>query len=249
MRQRFVRTFRLNRHDLHIIIKEGVLDEFSEFLFYKTRFKNGCVYDYTPERLSQFVNIPPRAIKRHIKVFLSMGWCKMHCGNLIFLKPNKFSKSEYYDKVNFTIRGTIKEIRDDLYLVLLRQKQSQFEYLQKLGRDNVHPQNDKIYKSARKRLRSMGKSVVELPRKGKRYSVSYKGIAKFLKISVGSAFNLIQRLIKKYKIWCYRHLLELKKVPLTASEMFPDEDYTYYFNGYFFKRKRNEYNFNSFTRK
>lgn len=174
--------------------KCGLIKEYAHFLYLKSLYKNSCVYNYTHLGLSKKSRLSRAAVKKHVSLFLELGWCRIHSGNLIFNKRDSFDENKQRVKEKFKIRSTVKEILYDLYLVILKNKQKQFDSLKKLRHDIDCSQNPYLKTRAEKLLRKYGLNVQKLPSANAQLKISTENISKLFKCSVGKCAAIIKKL-------------------------------------------------------
>jgi len=174
--------------------ESGLIKEYAHFLYLKSLYKNGCVFNFTHLGLSKKSRLSRAAIKKHIKLFLDLGWCRIHSGNLIFNKREIFDESKQIIKTEFQIKSTVKEILYDLYLIILKNKQKQFDSLRKLRHDIDCSQNPYLKNRAEKLLKKYGLNVNKLPLANDELKVSTEKLSQLFKCSVGKCAGIIKTL-------------------------------------------------------
>lgn len=199
----------LNKIQLQDMIAAGLLKEYVVFLKIKAKYKNSCFYAYTQKRLSLKTGIPLSCIRKCVKVFLDRGWCRMHCGNLIFNPLKTFDDNNFRLITSIDLGKPIKNILNDLYLILLREKQSKFDNLKKLGRELHKPSSLKSYKKAVKTLRKIKKSKKELPKGSDQLQIPVKNISKMFNCSIGKAHKILTDLCLSGRISVYPGIMKM----------------------------------------
>lgn len=185
-------------------------------------------------------------VKGMVEGFIASGWCRMHGDNLVFNKLKVFDHNKTKALINFKIANNVKQILNDLYLLILRQKQYQFERYKKLKSDLKSSQL-RTYKKAQKKLKSLGMREKDLPGESSMFKISIGKIAELLGLSVGSASNFIKELRKKGLIWCKTNRVAMPigvgdKIGQRAALSYGES--RYYYKGLIFQVSCNEYNFN-----
>jgi hypothetical protein len=129
----------------------------------------------------------------------------MHKGNLIFNKVRSLSKIKktLFFKINGT---TVKEIKNELYLTLLKLNSNQAKWYSNLRRDlltaHINIPNHVLRKIETYKDFFKGKYFGESDKPG-RFKVSYSKLAEWLKMSVGSVHKLIKELYVEGKLMVF----------------------------------------------
>ena len=130
---------------------------------------------------------------------MAEGWCRMHCGNLVF---NKYASKGVKGHKEFIIRNrsifkdkSIKEIETILLSLVLKNKQAQHNYIQEVKSDLTKSATNefldlKAYKKAIKAKKKYG--VIE----GEEFNfkLSVNTIGKLFGVSRSSASSLLKRM-------------------------------------------------------
>lgn len=197
---------KINIANLQDYVQHGKQKDFAMFLYLKALYitSHSCLFEYTPEALAKKLGVCRNTSNALIKRFMAYGWIKSHSGrkgrfvNLIFLNTNKFPDNN--DKAllkDFKVQGDWKEINDGLYLFLLKNKQHQFDKIQKLAQDIKTPASKSSYKNALKLMRKHNYSTDQLPNQNAKFQVSIKTIAEWFNCSVGKTSQIIIRFKKQ----------------------------------------------------
>ena len=122
--------------------------ELAVFLYMKSRFTNSCLFDFNYSKASSAFGVSRTAAKKYISLFLKNGWCKIHCGNLVFKDTVSVAKAEgiittnpRYDdvwknkKTKFIKTGSIKDNVNEIRVWIIRQKYKGFDFLKKAALD------------------------------------------------------------------------------------------------------------------
>jgi biotin operon repressor len=115
------------------MIDSGKGRDYATFLYLKSICKKGCFYDYTQAGISEHSGISRSAIAKYIKRFLDYGWCHRHGKNLMF-KGLKHYKQTGFNKTFILQSKSIKGIIKELYYLILKTKQAQFNKLKSMAR-------------------------------------------------------------------------------------------------------------------
>lgn len=234
-------NLKVNRANIQNVLADNAsMREFATFLLFKSRLKKSCAYNYTPETLAERFSLKKGMVNIYVKRFLERKWCRMHNGNLIFnplstMEPEKTKRV----KVDLPIKEAVKEIMNDLYLLILKHKQRQFEWLKQLGRDHVKA-------SRYKRKRKEGRQDRFIPDQNARLQVSIRTIASWFGCSIGKASSIIKRLKVAELITVIandRQVIVKTTVRCLISDALKDVSGSYYHNGYVFKKPCNFYIF------
>lgn len=239
------RSLDINKINLIAIAKSGRLKDLSAFLYLKSFYSNSCVFNYTQKSLAEKSGLSLSAVRKYIKSFLNSGWCKMHGKNLLFVKLNKFDHNKKKVIVKFEIADSIKQIFKDLQLLVLKNKQNQFNRYKQLSLDLHTPQNLNSYKAAQRTVKRKNIDVDKLPGEKDLMSISMSKIASMLGCSVGSAHNRIKELKKSNSILCVNGRKEIIKTSNMnqVKVLLEDIPNSYYHNGYVMAVSCNKYRF------
>lgn len=118
--------------------QQGNLKKFATFIYMKALFKNSCVFKYNIKSLAKKSKLSRHIVRKNINFFLEQGWCKIHCGNLIFTKYSRTPQVEkewIIRKKDIFIGKSIKEITTLLLSLVLKQEQNQFNWIQEIKHD------------------------------------------------------------------------------------------------------------------
>lgn len=188
---------------LQKIVADGRIKDFSMFLYYRKKCSNKKFQfmGYTPDRFSEFVKSSRNTSESYIEKFKDYGWCREEFGfkkrfiNLVFTAPRKFNKDDKKALlISFYVKGDQKQIEEDLYLLLLKHKQSQFDRIKKLSSEINAPKSSLEYRMALKIVKQNNYVVKNLPTQSAKFQVSVKKIAEWFNCSVGKASKIINRL-------------------------------------------------------
>jgi hypothetical protein len=207
----------INKIQVQDIISAGLLKEYVVFLKIKAKYPNSCFYAYTQKRLSAKTGIPLNCIRKCVKVFLERGWCRMHCNNLIFNPLKTFDEHKQRLITSINLGKPIKDILSDLYLIVLRLKQEQFDKLKKLGCELHKPCSHWSYKRALRTLRKIKAKKSALPKGSDHLSISIKNISLMLNVSMGKCHKILTDLYKKGRITVYPG--EIRRIMYTTDKI------------------------------
>ena len=153
------------------------------------------MFDYSLDKISSDVGCSTNTSRSYLKRFKERGWVRDHSGNLMFVAPRKFNDNIKNARlIKFKVEGDVKKIQDDLYLLFLKHKQSQFDRVKRLAREIKTPTNSREHKAALRMTKKNNYSVDNLPDQNAKFRVSIKTIADWFNCSVGKACQIINRL-------------------------------------------------------
>jgi len=100
----------------------------ADFWVMKKKYKNSCIFDYSIASVAKKFNFSRNKVRRIVAIFIREGWCRWHCGNLIFNTSNALNR--LYTKANsrfFNIKFTSKKdaydkIRQHAVLNFIKQR-------------------------------------------------------------------------------------------------------------------------------
>jgi hypothetical protein len=229
-------VLRVNRSHIQNLVADDRLREFAVFLLFKSKLKKSCAYEYSPSELSKKVPMKPGMIRKYVSTFLDLGWCRMHSGNLIFNNVRSTQKEKIKNvPVDFLIAGTVKQIMTDLYLLILKHKQQQFDKLKQWGRDPIKASKIKIKRN-----------LQELPDQNAQLQVSIRKIAAWFNCSIGKASSIIKELKSLRLITVTmsdRYVVLKSRTSEIIRHVLCAVPGSYYHNGFVFKKPCNFYNF------
>ncbi len=186
----------INVVNLKVLSDKGLLRHLAVFITIKYKYRNGCIYKYTQESLSQKTGISRSAIRKYVKFFLDNGWCELHKGekspniSLVFKGLGKFDKEPKRVLADIESNG-IKNLIQQFQLLILKHKQAQFNRVKELSAEINTATNIKCYKSAKKMAKKYNYNVDKLPPRNAKLKMSVKSIAKWLNCSVGKAVKVL----------------------------------------------------------
>jgi len=229
------------------LAEAGLLKEYAMFLYMKSGFKNSCIYNYTQQGLSIKFNISRPAVKKHISLFLKMGWCRLHGNNLIFNKLKNIDSNKHKQRFVLEISetGKVKEIVYNLRLKILHLLQSNFNKLKKLRFDYNHAKDSRTLNAAKRLLRRIGSNLKSLPSQNEQLKISMNYFAKMFNCSIASAHGIVASFKKNGDVQC---IGGLRKYIMTSSDpaiikgALCNAGY-YYRNGNVYKSECNQYIF------
>lgn len=226
----------------------GLLKEYAMFLYLKSKYPNSCVYNYSQKRISEKFNLSRTAVKKYIKIFLDLKWCRMHCGNLVFnkLKNIDDNKQKILYNLEISESGKIKEILHSLRLKILHVIQGQFDTLKKLRYDLIHAQHTSVISKAKRLLKRIGVKESKLPEASDQLTISMNKFAKMFKCSIGTAHNIMTRYKKSGEVLCiagFRKQFKRTRNPQLINAILDKIKGTYYYDGIIYKTECNKYQF------
>lgn len=177
------------------------IKDLATHLYYKAKFKRGCVFKYSDVSFAARVEISVSTARKLRIKWVSLGWCRFHAGNLIFSSLN--DKPDY--RIKFKVLGTLKETIKQAYFTVFQNTYKQFDYLRRVSREITSPSDSKSFKWAMNRKRKLGK----LPAQNDTFKISFKRLAVVFGCSQGKAHALIKEfggkglvdVIKSFTAW------------------------------------------------
>lgn len=247
------RHIRINPIVLSYLQSHDKLKLYSSYLKLKSEYKNSCIFDATGSRVAQVLNCSRQTGDRIKKNLIKEGWAKMHGDNLILCKTNHITE-EYrsYDRLKFSKKARLylkcnnkstKEILIYLQYLIFKQKEVNRSYLLKLCQDLNTGKTTKECKDADRKARKYN-LVDKKGETDERLQISYRGIAKMFRCSVGKAYSMIKSFTKNHMVHVTRKQeLILSRVPMDFWEdnkkSFPKCHYAY---GNIVRNHCNKYN-------
>lgn len=216
-----MKEYSINTIYLNEISGLGELKRFGQWVYYKSKFKKGCVFNYSDVHFSRRIGISVSSA-RLLRIFwLEKGWCRMDSGNLIFNSARNSVRGDKWHKTTVKVYESLKQTINELYYQVLHNKgKNQFDYLKRVSAAIKNPTKIKEYKWGRKQ-----KLAGALPEADQRFKMSYKGIGKFLGCSNGKAYGIMMNLLneKKVRIFKREPLLMLKSQSAVLLNIMADE--------------------------
>lgn len=185
----------------------GVLKQFGQWIYCKSKIRKGCVFNYSDLNLSRSIGVSVSKA-RVLRIFwLNQGWCRFEKGrgdskNLVFNNLTGYVKGEKWHKSIIHIYKNDKLTIENIYFQLLQIKNQQFEFLKSIGRENIEPSGLKALKNAKRLQKKYSRG--KLPCENDRFKISFKGLAKLFGCSIGKAHLLINRFVQMKKIIVFR---------------------------------------------
>lgn len=106
--------------------KAGHLDSYAYWLYFKHLFRNGCIYNYNILRLAHKSGLSRTTVRKYINLFIALGWCRMHHGNLIFCSYQQLLNRDYVTKAKMLIlKPHVKQYQTALYAWMVSNRQKQ----------------------------------------------------------------------------------------------------------------------------
>lgn len=237
--------------DINIILtadlaEKGLLKEFAFFLYFKSKYRNSCIFDYSQKSVSEKFDLSRPIVKKYVDKLLKLGWCEMHHGNLIFKKLKNIDT--FYHKRIYRLRvsqrGGVKGVLRTLRLLVLKNKQISFDSLKQLKLDLSTPSNLGVLKRAKKLVKKIGVVPEKLPSQEDRLRISMRKFAKMFGCSQGMAYNIIRDFKENGDIVCIpggNVRLKKAKCPYLVRNFLRQTKGTFYINGGIYKPQCNEY--------
>jgi len=173
--------------------QQGNLKKFATFMYLKQLYKNSCIFNYNINSLSTKSGLSRNKIRSNIKYFISKGWCTIHSGNLVFTKWDSRVKGQWIirDKNRFSGKS-IKEITTILLSIILKQKNSQFNYIQEIKSDLEKSKSTKFIALAdyKKAIKAKSRYSIK-PGESENFKMSIKSISKLFNVSMSSVSTMI----------------------------------------------------------
>lgn len=225
----------------------GLLKEYSLFLYLKSKYRNSCFYNYSQNRLSKEFGISRASAKKHIALFLKLGWCRMSAKHLIFnkLKSIDDNKEKRLIYLKISDNGKVKEIVYNLRLKILQSLQDSFNTLKTVGRDILHPKNSRTLTKAKKLLRRIGVKQSSLPAENDQLKISINKFSKMFNCSMTSAHNIISSFKKNGDVQCIgglrKYIMKTNNPSLIKAAL--SKSGFYYRDGIIYQTSCNQYIF------
>lgn len=201
-----MRTLSINTFQLLELSRLGLLKHFGQWVYYKSKIRKGCVFNYSDLNLSRAIGVS-LSKARVLRIFwLNQGWCRFEKGrgnnkNLVFNNLSGYAKGAKWHKSVVRIHKNDRLTIDNIYFQILQIKNSQFEFLKQIGRDLTEPSTLKAHKSAVRVSKNYKRGF---PAKNDRFKVSFKGLAKLFGCSIGKAHSLIKKFVQMKKLTVFR---------------------------------------------
>lgn len=226
--------------------ENGHLKHYAVFLKLKGLSRKSCIFSYTQEKLAATSGMSRSAIRKYVKFFLSNNWCRIHSGNLIFNKLCSFDENKQKLIIPVNVNKPIKEILSNLYLLILKKKQIQFDKFKKLKRDLYLSQDTFASKKAEWLVEKLGVEVDNLPNANDKLKLSVTGMSKlFGNCSKGKAAGIIKQLKLSGAVKCITGKRTVIKMPnKQCIEAYMEANpNTYTYKGFVWKVECNSYVF------
>jgi Mn-dependent DtxR family transcriptional regulator len=250
------RHLRINPQVIKVISDDGNLKLLAVFLRLKSVYSNSCIYNVTDSKLAAILKVSRQTANRLRNRLERLGWVKYHGGNLMLLKVTEISH-EYIQKdvegfsrkANVYLEVKSKQVKDiETYLryLIIKQKEINKNYLLELRQDLSNPKSVKQFKKLSERCKKLGITAL----KGEidyRLQISYKGLAKLLNCSVGSAYNYLRNLARKevLKVYTKKEVLKSNVQEHIWNDFLSYQDVyknCFYSYGYIIRNHCNLYN-------
>lgn len=119
-----------------LIHSRNFIKPFALYCFVKNTYhKNTIIYNYNYNKIAKLTGVHPKTAKRYINRLLKEGFCEIQSDNLHFKAQARIVKEVDLDK---TIKQhltcelkNVKEVTDNLYLLLIKNNAIQQEYMAK----------------------------------------------------------------------------------------------------------------------
>lgn len=170
------------------------------YLFIKSRYRNSTVYDYSNNKIAKLAGISNLLTKRLITNLTDANIATIRDGNITMRGTRKVLQSSYKRGwVKFTIRkkDTLKDITDLLYLLSIKEKSFQQEYVKRIKADIATTEKEKSGLSY-KRIKKVLKMKEQY--QGKAYQkivFTTRNLSKFWNVSHSTVGRIIKSLENK----------------------------------------------------
>ena len=234
--------------------------ELAVFLYMKSKFTNSCLFDFNYSKASSAFGVSRTAAKKYITLFLKNGWCKIHCGNLVFKDTISVAKAEgiittnpRYDdvwknkKTKFIKTGSIKENVNEIRVWIIRQKYKGFDFLKKASLDCKYskPLGRKqrvLFQRKLKMISRYGVSKDTFCNVEERFFIGLKKIGSHISASTSTAYRMMKFASERGRIGYKSGHLEFMRTGLNDDKLLSKSGYFVY-RGVLCKRHVNEYYF------
>lgn len=189
----------IKKSKVHINLLRKLPDSLEAYAFYlilKSRFQNSVVYDYSPKTLSNLLSkqVSSYYCKKLPQQLISLGLAKIDASNHLVLQAYH-SQGKQHIPIRIE-NQTIKQIKDELILLLSEFHINRVNYRQNLKRDYRNKSITK--KSIKNKLRALapgneifqGNSVI-----------SFKTLSKCVGIAKMTLYRAFKRLKKRGKVY------------------------------------------------
>lgn len=228
---------------INIITNREDRNPYLFYFYFKSKFRNSIIYNYTPEKLSKLTGVSINTVRKYIGILKEDKMVKMHLNNLVFVSIYKV-KSRYDDfrklqdkrklQIIFVKTRpwiTFDNFKDRINLVLIHNNIQQQKWMQKCKEfgnvsGNLSSCNLKDYKKFNKHYKTEETSYY--------IRNSCRQLSRVLCMSISNVAKLLIRLKEKGYI-SLNHEIQL----VTRHKMF---DYDYYKGiAYFFSTINGSY--------
>ncbi len=192
-------------------------------IYLKSKFSNGCFYGKTVRELAGKLKVSKSCAAKYLKI--CRRYLKTHNGNTSIMSFKAICRGFGLDRVkglSVNKVGSVKEIENEIYYLILKNKSNQFDYIKKKSSDLQNPKGayaHLLLKSAKRFMRSRT-PIGEMTK----YSVSFKKIALHLGTSVGTAYNFVMKLVKSDKLIKISSFNSNGKIIRCMIELFSGKD-------------------------
>lgn len=201
--------------------KSGDLNQLATFLYIKQIYSNSCIFNYTHKSMAKKTGLSESSVRRCMKFFKKNNMVRYHKKNVIFKRLNEIKESPVRVKSKIKSKQ-LKEIKSELYAIILRLKANQAEWCSKLRHD-LTKCNKRVTVKLYKKIMKLDGFHKQEYRKDEsdavgRFKVSFRKMAKWLGKSIGSTHKIIKELSESGKIILFQGgYSSIKKIPGIAK--------------------------------
>lgn len=156
--------------------------------YLKNKFPSSAIPDYTLGKIHRLTGLHSVTCKKRINTLKSLGFAKIattKSGKTLLILNNISSKHQQRNiDLNCVVFDTVKSVEQSLYALYIVEVQNRKEYVKQTIYEAHNSYSLKKLKEAKKRCRSYRDEFVD-------NGLSYKGIAKRLKISLQKALSIV----------------------------------------------------------
>lgn len=200
--------FSINTYLIDWLVANNLVKEFAVWLNLKSIYRNGCFYKYSMRSLEKKTGFSNTLIKKYIKKFMDLGWCRLHSGNLSFVSLKRIGASTKRHRLEI-VGASVREITLSLHHAILKREESQYHYKREKVNDFLNPGRNrhKEHRSAKRYFKKLGYEPTKIA--SETFHLSLKTIGKMLGRSVSGAHRTIKALGSKIKVG-YSHKIMSK---------------------------------------
>lgn len=156
--------------------------------FLKNKFPSSVVPDFTLDKVHKITGLHSETCKKRIKTLKRLGYAEVLTSKngRTMLKLNNLSSKHQHRNIdlNCVVFDSVKSVEKSLYAIYIGEIQKHKDYVRQTIYEAHNSYKLKKLKEAKKRCRKWGDNFVD-------NGISYKGIAKRLKISLQKALSIV----------------------------------------------------------